>query len=157
MNYDGLEAKFSGNVEEVLKSLNEFVEKNIPSMSLAKNLTLNFSTAELVMKFQEFVKITSEGPRVWSQDKNLSDKEIVALQLVAERIEFETSDGGSKLVTLARLQESTSMNPKSLSSRLSELSKSGYVVRETQGSETGFRISTLGIDWLANVLSKKKH
>ena len=119
---------------------------------------MNFSLAEIVDRFQEFIKITPEGPRVWNSDRKYSDKEIVALQLVAQRIAAETSTGLSRSMSLAALQETTALNPKSLSSRLSELSKSGLVEREAadDGSGTSFRITTQGIDWLSTTLAKKQ-
>ena len=56
---------------------------------------MNFSTKDLVDKFKDYVKITPEGPRVWNQERKLSDKELVGLQLVAQRIASETRDGVS--------------------------------------------------------------
>ncbi len=124
-------------------------------MDLARKLSLSFSTKDLVDKFKDFVKITPEGPRIWNQERKLSDKEIVGLQLVAQRIASETRDGSSDSLTLSSLQETTSLNPKSLSSRLSEMTKAGFVIREVLEDKTQFKITTIGIDWLFGILSKK--
>ncbi|MGH2637692.1 MAG: hypothetical protein ACRDF4_00125, partial [Rhabdochlamydiaceae bacterium] len=109
----------------------------------------------LVDRFKDFVKITPEGPRVWSQGRKVSDKELVGLQLVAQRISSETRDGVSASMTLASLQEATSLNPKSLSSRLSEMAKASFVTRETVDEKAQFKISTIGVEWLSTILSKK--
>ena len=153
-----VKTEFSGSPEAVLYSVNSFLAKTIPKLTLAQKLTVNFSLADLVDRFQEFIRITPEGPRVWNTERKYSDKEIVALQLVAQRIAAETGSGSPRSVSLAVLQETTALNPKSLSSRLSELSKSGLVERETaeDGSGTNFRITTLGIDWLSTTLAKKQ-
>ncbi len=151
-----IRAEFSGDPQTVLQSVNSFLAKEIPDISLAKRLSINFSAKELVDLFQRYVKITPEGPRVWSNpERKYSDKEVVALQLVAQKIAAETLGGVPSSATLGTLQEATALNPKSLSSRLSELAKSGHVIREASGDATTFRITTQGIDWLAAALAKK--
>ena len=54
---------------------------------------------------------------------------------------------------------STSLNPKSASSRLSELVKAGHVVRATTkdgiGSPVVYRITTSGIHWLNSTIIKR--
>jgi predicted transcriptional regulator len=156
LSYGELKAQFTGQPEAVLQSLNSFLTKQIPELSLARRLSVSFSAKELVDLFQNYVKITPEGPRVWSNaERKYSDKELVALQLVAQKISSEASGSNSSSMTLASLQEATALNPKSLSSRLSELAKSGQVLRETSQEATTFRITTQGIHWLASVLAKK--
>ena len=155
VSYGEARAEFSGTPEAVIQSVNAFVTKNIPEIDLARRVSLNFSSKDLLDKFQSYVKITPEGPRVWAQEVKLSDKDVVALQLVAQRIASETKSGVEPSMTLGALQEATSLNPKSLSSRLSELTKAGHVVRETKDGSTTFRISTIGVEWLFDALSKK--
>jgi len=59
----------------------------------------------------------------------------------------------------SEIQSSTSLNPKSASSRLSELVKAGHVVRFTIkdeiGSQTVYRITTTGIHWLNSIVVKR--
>ncbi|MDA4111922.1 MAG: hypothetical protein OK439_05245 [Thaumarchaeota archaeon] len=148
-------AEFSGTPEIVLQSVNSFVSKNIPEIDLARKLSMSFSTKDVVEKFKDFVRITPEGPRVWTQDGKLSDKEQIALQLVAQKIAAETREGATPSLSLNSLQEITSLNPKSLSSRLSEMTKSGYVTKETIDDKSQFRMTTVGIDWLSSLLSRK--
>ena len=149
-------AEFSGSPEVVIQSVNSFISKQIPEIDLARKLAMNFSTRDLVDKFKDFVKITPEGPRVWNQERKLSDKEIVGLQLVAQRIASETRENTSSSLTLAQLQESTGLNPKSLSSRLSELTKAGYVQRESTDEKTLFKMTTVGVEWLSTLLGRKQ-
>jgi len=149
-------AEFSGTPEIVMQSVNSFISKQVPELDLAKRLSLNFSTKDLIERFRDYVKITPEGPRVWSSEKKLSDKEIIALQLVAQRIAAETRNGVLPWMTLTSLQEVTSLNPKSLSSRLSEMNKAGYVSKETTDDDKSqFKISTIGVEWLSGLLSRK--
>ena len=78
------------------------------------------------------------------------------MQLVAQRIASETRVGEPDSMTLNSLQETTSLNPKSLSPRLSELSKAGFVTRETIEDKTKFRMTTIGIEWLSTVLNRTR-
>jgi DNA-binding MarR family transcriptional regulator len=148
-------AEFSGSPEIVMQSINSFISKTVPEIDLARKLAMNFSTKDIVEKFQDFVRITPEGPRILSDQAKLSDKEMIALQLVAQRIAAETRPGASPWLSLSNLQEKTTLIPKTLSSRLSELSKSGYVAKEVADEKSQFKISTVGIDWLSGVLAKK--
>jgi len=148
-------AEFSGTAEVVLQSVNSFISKTIPEIDLAKKLSMNFSTKDLVEKFKDLVRITPEGPKVISDQSKLSDKELIALQLVAQRIASETRVGITAWMSLSALQESTSLNPKSLSSRLSELAKVGYVSKEAIDVKSQFKISTTGVDWISTLLTKK--
>jgi len=155
LSYGELKAEFSGTPEAVLQSINEFVVKQIPSLDLAKKIHVNYSTQDLIRMFSSHVKITPEGPRVWSEGHKLSDKDMVALQLVASRIGFESGRTPNRALSVSEIQSFTNLNPKSASSRLSELAKAGYVERETSDQGARYRITTQGIHWLDGVLSKK--
>ena len=85
----------------------------------------------------------------------MSDKDIVALQLVAVKIGFETGNNSSDNTTIQEIQLVTGLKTKSLSSRISELLKSGYVLREKNDDGAKYKITTQGIDWLYQNLSKK--
>ncbi len=156
IKYGELQAEFSGNPESVLLSINSFLAKQVPTLSLAKNLMLNFDSSELVEKFQDYVKITPEGSTVMARGFELSDKEIVTLQLIAQKIAYSTGHAESESMELGDLQDKTALNAKSLSSRLSELAKSGSVTREARNGMTGFRITTRGIIAVIESLDKKK-
>ncbi len=155
VSYGSVKAEFAGSAETVLMAVNEFVSKQIPTIDLARKISVNYSTQDLIKIFADQVKITAEGPRVWSEGHKLSDKDVVALQLVASRIGMETGKASSASLSVSEIQECTNLNPKSVSSRLSELSKAGYVEREVSEQGARYRITTQGIHWLRGVLSKK--
>jgi predicted transcriptional regulator len=150
-----LSAEFRGTPDEVNRSISLFLAKELPAYGLAKKLWLKYSNAELIDSFSEFVKLTSEGPVVITGDKKLSDRQLVAVRLVAQQIAFDAGAAESNLLSLSQLQESISLNPKTISSRLSELSKLGNVIKETQNGASGFRITTLGINSIIEDLKKK--
>src|SRR4051794_35234602 len=82
--------EFSGSAETVTASVMNFLLKEVPSMDLARKILLNYTAQELIETYSQVVKITPEGPRViLDSEVKLSDKDIVALQLVAARIANE--------------------------------------------------------------------
>ena len=89
-----------------MRSLHEFVSKVIPNMDLARAISVNFSLNDLTQMFKDYVRITPEGPRVWTQDKKLSDRDVIQLQLVATRISHLS--GKSATDTMASLLPSAS-------------------------------------------------
>jgi predicted transcriptional regulator len=150
-----LRVEFSGKPEVVAAQIDEFLHKQIPTLDLAKRIYLSYSTKELVEKFEGVIKITPEGPRVWFEGGKLSDKEKVALQLVAAKIGHQTARSPSDALLVSEIQQSTNLNPKSVSSRLSELVKGGLVERVQTDQGVKYRITTQGISWLIETLSKR--
>jgi DNA-binding HxlR family transcriptional regulator len=93
-------------------------------------------------------------------NKKFSDKEIVMLFLLGSKIAFELGKISEKSSPISEIQATTNLNPKSISSRLSELVKVGYVVKsvnkENQASESVvYGITTIGIKWLNDIMAKK--
>jgi hypothetical protein len=154
LRYGDLEAEFAGSPAEVGRLVNEFLTKEVPSYALAQKLSLKYSTAELVQNFSNYLKITDEGPVVIANGK-LSDKQVLALRLVGQEIAFETGSSNSNSLNLSELQNSIPLKPKTISSRLSELTKTGNVVREEKNGTTSFRITTIGVASLLENLTRK--
>ena len=111
---------------------------------------------------------SSDEPRVKNHGvKRWSVKEFIALHLVAAKIteglrtQQQSNEGG---LLLREIEYKTQSNPKSVNSRLSEMVKSGYVIRdisfdslesEEEPLATKYRITTVGIHWLNGILDKK--
>jgi DNA-binding HxlR family transcriptional regulator len=158
-----LKVQFNGSPQSVLTSVITFLSKQIPTFDLAKRISLSYSTTELIESFASLIKITPEGPKVIPDSredemKKISDKQVVALQLVASKIAKELGRSEHDGMSLSEIQSATALNPKSVSSRLSELVKTGYVLRDNtkNGIEAVlYRITTIGIHWLNSALSKK--
>ncbi|MEM2873607.1 MAG: hypothetical protein QXD82_05510 [Nitrososphaerales archaeon] len=155
ITYGELKAEFSGDPQSVLSSLNEFLTKHIPSIDLASKVTINYSLNDLISMFGDYVKITPEGPRVWMGEQKLSDKGILGLQLVAAKINQESGKVAIPSLTLNEIKSATGLNPKSISSRMSEMLKWGYVDKETSEEGVRYKITTQGINWLNQMLMKK--
>jgi hypothetical protein len=150
-----VKVQFSGSAESVMASVMSFLSKQVPSMDLAKKISLSYSAQELIEAYSHLIKITPEGPRVIpDSDARLSDKDMVALQLIASKIAKDLGRLADDAMQVAEMHAATALNPKSISSRISEMAKAGYVARDEK--EPGkYRITTAGIHWLNLTIAKK--
>lgn len=164
VQYKDIKVQFSGEPENTLISVITFLSKHIPEIRLAEKISLNYSVSELIDMYSSIIKITPEGPKILPnteeiQSKKFSDKEIVMLFLLGSKIAFELGKISDKSFHVSDIQASTNLNPKSISSRLSELVKAGYVLKsvnkENQTDSTGYNITTIGINWLNSSIAKK--
>ncbi len=155
VSYGDSKVEFAGSPEVVMRSLHEFVSKVIPNMDLARAISVNFSLNDLIQLFREYVRVTPEGPRVWTQDKKLSDRDVIMLQLVAARIASLSGKSPSDAMGVGEVESATGLYPKTISSRLSELTKSAHVERVDSDKGGKYRITTLGTSRLGEQLSKK--
>jgi hypothetical protein len=155
VTYGEVKVEFSGSPDVVFRSLHEFISKEVPNIDLAKSISVNYSLNDLVQMFKEYIRFTEEGPRVWAQERKLSDKEMIALQLVAAKAAMLSGRAKTDGMSLTELQAATSLIPKTIGSRLSELTKGGAADR-VEGDGAGmYRINTTGVHWLHGQLSRK--
>jgi hypothetical protein len=150
-----VKVQFNGSAESVMASVVSFLTKQVAGLDLARKISLVYSTPELIETFSRTIKLTDEGPRVIPEPGvNLSDKDMVALQLVASKIAKDLGRLENDAMQVADIQGATALNPKSVSSRISEMAKAGHVVRDV--NEPGkYRITTAGIHWLSSTIARK--
>jgi DNA-binding HxlR family transcriptional regulator len=159
-----IRVQFNGSADSVITSVITFLTKQIPTLELANRISLNYTVTELIQSYSDIIKITPEGPRIipilnGTELRKFSDKQIVALQLVASRIAKELGKTDDDRLRISDLQSATGLKSKSISSRLSELVKGGYVQRDVVrngGELPAYRITTAGISWLNSILAKRK-
>jgi DNA-binding HxlR family transcriptional regulator len=158
-----IKVQFNGSARSVMTSIITFLAKQVPTIDLAKKISLNYAVTELIETYSNLIKITPEGPRVIpeleeeSGMKKLSDKEMVALQLIASKIAKDIGKISDDAMQASKIQSVMAINSKSVSSRLSELVKAGYVARDNtkDGPAVVYRITTSGIHWLGSTLAKR--
>ena len=155
VSYGEAKVEFSGSPEVVMRSLHEFVSKVIPHMDLARAISVNYSLNDLAQIFKDFVRVTPEGTREWNQDMKFSDRDMIMLQLVASRISSLSGRATTDAMGVAEIVGATGLNPKTVSSRLSELGKSAHVERVETESGGKYRITTMGVSRLSEQLSRK--
>jgi hypothetical protein len=159
-----IRVQFNGSADSVISSVISFLTKQIPALDLANRISLDYTISELIQSYSDIIKITPEGPRIIPlldgvELRKFSDKQIVALQLVASRIAKGLGKIEDDKLRMSDLQSATGLKSKSISSRLSELVKVGYVQRDVvrDGSDLpAYRITTAGISWLNSMLAKRK-
>lgn len=159
-----IRVQFNGSADSVMTSVISFLTKQIPTLELANRISLNYTIAELIHSYSDIIKITPEGPRIISildgvEVRKLPDKQTVALQLVASRIAKGLGKAEDDKLSMSDLQSMTGLKSKSISSRLSELVKLGYVQKDVMGDGgelPGYRITTTGINWLNYMIAKRK-
>jgi hypothetical protein len=138
-----------------MASVMNFLSKQVPGLDLARKISLNYSAPELIETYSKLIKITQEGPRLIPEPGvSLSDKDAVALQLVANKIAKDLGRVEDDSMQVADLQAATALNPKSISSRISEMVKAGHVARDEEETSK-YRITTAGIHWLNSTIAKK--
>jgi predicted transcriptional regulator len=158
-----IRVEFNGSPESVMRSAIGFLAKQIPTIDLARKISLDYAVTELIDIYSNLIKITPDGPRVIpelddAEAKKLSDKDRVMLQLVASKIAKDLSKIQNEGMQLSEIYNATSIKPKSVSSRLSELVKAGFVSRgnpEDDVDHVNYKITTQGIHWLNSVIGKK--
>lgn len=153
ITYKDTTVEFKGNPETVLESLHRFLSKQVPNLDLASKISLDYSLPDMLESFGDYIKLTPEGPNVMI--KKIPDKHFIALYLVAYRIAKMLEKIDYDQLSTKDLQMLTSLKPKTISSRLSELVKMRCVEKEVNDG-TRYRITTYGIHWLAEELLKYK-
>ncbi len=155
VSYGEARVDFSGSPEVVLRSLHEFISKVVPNMDLARAISVSHSLNDLIQLFRDYIRVTPEGPRVWLEDKRLSDRDVIQLQLVAAKVSGLSGRASTDAMSVTEIQSATGLYPKTISSRLSELTKTALVERVEGEGGGRYRISTLGVHRLNEQLVKK--
>jgi hypothetical protein len=155
VSYGDVKVDFSGSPDVVFRSLHEFIAKEIPNIDLAKSISVNYSLNDLVQMFRDYIRFTEEGPRVWVQDRKLSDKDVILLQLVAAKAASLSGKGSREDMSVAEMEVATSLYAKTIGSRLSELNKVGAVERRDAEGSGRYKVTTTGVHWLHTQLQKK--
>ena len=101
---------FKGEPNAVLASINEFFLKQIPNINLAKKISVNYSLEQLTSIFSKYVKLTPEGPRIWIENKKLSDREKICLQLIAFHIAYLAQNSNNSKISMNIISNLTGLN-----------------------------------------------
>src|ERR1700730_15079468 len=110
--YGEVKVEFTGAPDVVFRSLHEFIAKEIPNIDLAKSISVNYSLNDLVQMFKDYIRFTEEGARVWGEDRKLSDKDVILLQLVATKAAHLSGKAANEDMSVSELETSTSLYPK---------------------------------------------
>ena len=142
MKYKGMEIKFSGSPDEVLRSFLDFFNKVLPSYSLVSNLTLSTDIEQLLRDLEGIVVITPEGIIVTVPKEDIVEREALLLHLVRVFIGYKLGNYVKDSISISELLTVSGGKPSSIAARLSEMVNLNWVERVGRGQ---YRITTFGI------------
>jgi len=142
LTYRGLEVKFSGDINEVVRFFLEFLNKMLPTYELVSRLTLTIDLEKLVTGVEGIIAITPEGLIVIISQELLGEREVILLHLVKTYIGYQLGKLDLDIMSISDIISITSGKPSSSAARLSELVQMNWVERAGRGE---YRITTYGI------------
>ena len=142
VSYRGLEVKFSGDINEVVRFFLEFLNKMLPTYELASRLTLTTDLEKLVKGIEDIIAITPEGLIVIIPQELLGEREVILLHLVKTYIGYQLGKLDLDIMSISDIITITRGKPSSSAARLSELVQMNWVERAGRGE---YRITTYGI------------
>jgi hypothetical protein len=152
VRYEGLEVKFSGDINEVVKFFLEFLNKMLPNYDLISNLTLTVDLEKLLRSVEGLIAISPEGLIVVVPQELLGERETILLHLVKTYIGYQVGKLDKDFMAISDIIAVTSGKPSSAAARLSELVQINWVERVGRGE---YRITTYGIKtFIEDVLPK---
>ena len=142
VTYRGLEVKFSGDINEVVRFFLEFLNKMLPTYELVSRLTLTIDLEKLVTGVEGIIAITPEGLIVIISQELLGEREVILLHLVKTYIGYQLGKLDLDIMSISDIISITSGKPSSSAARLSELVQMNWVERAGRGE---YRITTYGM------------
>ncbi|MEM2928839.1 MAG: hypothetical protein QXP60_07740 [Nitrososphaerota archaeon] len=135
ISYKDLSATFEGNPEQVYRSVIAFLEKVIPAYSLASRISYSINIQEILEKANKILAYNqNEGIFFLNPINNYSLNDGIMLFLLKLYIEHSVGLRDSPEASLLELSNSLNKSQKSISGKLSNLIKNGYVRRLSRGS-----------------------
>lgn len=152
VRYRGLEVKFSGTINEVVRFFLEFLNKMLPNYELASRLTLSLDLERLVKDVEGIIAIAPEGLIVTFPQELVGERETILLHLVKTYIGFQLGKLEKDFMPISDIISVTSGKPSSSAARLSELVQMDWVERVGRGE---YRITTYGIKSFSELVLPK--
>jgi len=151
VKYKGVEAKFSGKPDDVIRSFFGFMNEVLPAYELVSALTLTVNLEELLKGIRGLIAFTPEGPVITVPKERLGgERNVVILNLIKAYIGYKNGRLEKDSLSTAEIGG----KPGTVGARLSELTDLGWVERVGRGE---YRITTLGVKtFMSDVLPKIK-
>lgn len=152
VRYQGMEVKFTGNINEVTRSFLDFMSKILPNYALVSRLTMTVDLESLLKDLEGIVAITPEGLIITISREKVGEREMILLNLAKMSVAYQLSKSDNDSVSIADLLQATGGKPSSTAARLSELVDLSWVDRVGRGE---YRITTYGLkSFIETVLPK---
>jgi len=151
VKYKGVEAKFSGKPDDVIRSFFGFMSKVLPAYEFVSALTLTVDLEELLKGIRGLIAFTPEGPVITLPKERLGgERNVIILDLIKAYVGYKTGRLEKDSLSTSEMGG----KPGTVGARLSELTDLGWVERVGRGE---YRITTLGVkSFMSEVLPKIK-
>ena len=154
VRYQGLEVKFSGELNEVVRFFLDFLNRMLPNYDLVSSLTLTVDQEKLLEDIKGIIAIAPEGLIVTFPQELVGERETILLHLVKTYIGYQLGKLDQDFMPISDIIAVTSGKPSSSAARLSELVQMDWVERVGRGE---YRITTFGIkSFIDTILPKLK-
>jgi len=141
IKYQETEQTFTGDANQVWRSINRFFSEMIPALQTVKIALLTVELESLIEDCKNIIAVAPEGPVLLVSKQKLTDSETLTLHLLATYIANKLGQPKDYL-TKEELQAGLGKNPKITSTRLGELIREGLATKTEEGN---YKITTLGI------------
>jgi hypothetical protein len=150
------EARFSGNIDEVIKGFFKFLSDIYPTYETLSRITITVDIEELLKNLRGVIAVTPEGVVLLKPPEGVTliTRETLGLHLIKAYIGKKFGLLESDSLSIVDLLKFTGDKPGAIAGRLSEMVNEGLVERVGRGE---YRITTLGIKvFLDTVIPKFK-
>ena len=142
IKYGDVEQTFTGNVNDVWVSINRFFSEMIPAFDVARKAILTVDLEKLIDDCKNIIGVAPEGPSLLVSKQMLTDRETLALHLLAAYIGNKLGLLNENSLPKEELQAKLGKSAKIASTRLGELCREGLAVKTEEGQ---YKITTIGI------------
>ena len=152
ISYGELRAEFEGSPEEVYLQVVRFLEKTIPSYSLASRIQRSKGVGETLERLKHIIAY-SEGEGIYPSKplQSFPTSEAILLMLASRYLEYSLGLRDGESATASEIVSVVGRPMKTVSGRLSELVRGGYIKRLERG---GYSITGLGLSHLIEIYSR---
>ncbi len=153
IRYGDLEAEFSGSPEAVYREIVSFMEKTLPTYSLAKKIAFSMDLKDLLDSFSHMIAYNDEQGIFFttslSELKSVSDA--ILFMALRKYLEYKLGRIENSSITSAELESGLSAKKKTILNNLTKLVQAELLKRLDRGDYT---ITPLGIKYLVDKYAK---
>ncbi len=153
LQYGELKAEFEGTPEEVMTLLIRFIEQQLPSISIARRITLTVDLESLIDAVETYIGYSKEdGFFLKPGFQQLPSSDQILLLLAKRHLENIWGITQTPTMNAREIADKLGLKEGTSSSRLTELLRKGMVRRLERGD---YAITTLGLQELMKLKKQK--
>lgn len=156
IQFGELKGEAEGSPEEALRFVLSFLQQHLPSYSLAHRLAAGPDLSQIADALQDYIGYSEgEGLFIRPVARGLPTSQLILLFLVKQKLENLTGLSQKSSVSLPELAEALGVKPKTLTARLTELARLGFVKRVERGE---YQITAIGVtELLSRIKPPSQH